>query len=103
MHLIKNIYNNSDNNSDECDNQICQTFQNLNGKTDLKDIKMKEMTLFLKKCKVYLDQSTFEKVVKVFQDYKKGIISDNIIVDKIEQYLKNNTELLNSFKNIISE
>lgn len=103
--LINNIYNNFDNinNNAICDNKICQTFQNLNGEIDLKDIKMKEMTLFLKKCKVYLDQSTFEKVVKVFQDYKKGIISDNIIVDKIKQYLKNNIELLNSFKNIISK
>ena len=63
---------------------------------------MKEMTLFLKKCKIYLEQNTFDKVVKVFQNYKNGIITDNVIVAKINKYLKNNTELLNSFKNIIS-
>ncbi len=60
------------------------------------------MTLFLKKCKIYLEQNTFDKVVKVFQNYKNGIITDNVIVAKINKYLKNNTELLNSFKNIIS-
>ena len=60
------------------------------------------MTFFLKKCKVYLDQITFENVVKIFQDYKKGIINDNSIIQKMEIYLKNNSDLLNLFNNIIT-
>ena len=60
------------------------------------------MSFFLKKCKVYLDQIVFEKIVKLFQDYKNEIINDNDIIQKINYYLKNNSELLNLFNNIIS-
>ncbi len=60
-------------------NQISQTYQNqknlkniiinkdnINGNVCLKELKMKEMSFFLKKCKVYLDQIVFEKIVKLF-------------------------------------
>ena len=60
------------------------------------------MTLFLKKCKISLDEITFNKIVKLFQDYKNEIINDNDIIQKINYYLKYNSELLNLFNNIIS-
>ena len=92
--------------------QICKTYQNqkkLQKNKDnndninsLKDLKVKEMTLFLKKCKIYLEPNLFDKIMKVFQDYKNGSIPDDIIIQKIKEYLINNNELLNSFKNIIS-
>ena len=68
----------------------------------IKEIKIKEMTLFLKKCKISLDEITFNKIVKLFQDYKNRVINDEVIIIKINQYLKNNDELLNLFKTIIS-
>ena len=104
--------NNADN--IDCRNKFCQTFQkndenneniddNINGGSFcLKELKMKEMTFFLKKCKVYLSQATFGKVVKLFQEYQNGIITDEGLVQKINHYLKNSSELLNLFKNIIS-
>ena len=94
--------------NDEYRKQVCQTYQNIdkinndeNGNNCLKELKMKEMTFFIKKCKLYLDQITFEKIMKIFQEYKNGIITDEGIIKKINHYLKNNTELLNLFKNII--
>ena len=100
--------NNADN--FDCRNKFCQTFQKNNENNDninggsfcLKELKMKEMTFFLKKCKVYLTQTTFGKVVKLFQEFQNGIITDEGLVQKINHYLKNNSELLNLFKNIIS-
>ena len=101
-------------NISEYNSNICKTYQNqkklqninmkdkLNRKNSLKDLKTKEMTLFLKKCKVYLDKTTFDKIVKVFQDFKYGNISDEVIVQKLNLYLRNNNELLILFKNIIS-
>ena len=94
----------------DCNSKFYQTYQknfenndNINGGSFcLKELKMKEMTFFLKKCKVYLEQTTFDKVVKMFQEYQNGIITDEGLVQKINHYLKNNSELLNSFKNIIS-
>ena len=95
-------------------NLICKTFQNynksqkiinnnnLNGNSTLKEIKIKEMTLFLKKCKVGLDEVTFNKIFQLFQDYKNKVINDEIIIQKIDNYLKNNDELLNLFKSVIS-
>ena len=103
----------SDNN--DYKDQICQTFQNINNSQKIinnynlnennsiiKEIKIKEMTLFLKKCKISLDEITFNKIVKLFQDYKNRVINDEVIIIKINQYLKNNDELLNLFKTIIS-
>lgn len=102
-------------NMDGYNKKICRTYQNqknsqkrinnndnLNGNASLKELKIKEMTFFLKKCKVYLDQITFENVVKIFQDYKKGIINDDSIIQKMKNYLKNNSDLLNLFNNIIT-
>ena len=93
---------------DEYKKKVCQTYQNIdknyddeNGNNCLKELKMKEMTFFIKKCKLYLDQITFEKILKIFQEYKNGIITDEGIIKKVNHYLKNNTELLNLFKNII--
>lgn len=93
---------------DEYKRQVCQTYQNIdknngdeNGNYCLKELKMKEMSFFIKKCKLYLDQVTFEKIMKIFQEYKNGIITDEGIIKKVNHYLKNNTELLNLFKNII--
>ena len=108
--LINECLEGKDSGKPDYKEQMCQTAQNQqndqnndkNEKDDLKDIKIKEMTLFLKKCKIYLEQLTFEKIVKIFQDYKHGIINDEIIVQKVNHYLKNNNELLNLFKNIIS-
>ena len=94
----------------DCNKKFYQTYQknfenndNLNGGSFcLKELKMKEMAFFLKKCKVYLEQTTFDKVVKMFQEYQNGIITDEGLVQKINHYLKNNSELLDLFKNIIS-
>jgi histone deacetylase complex regulatory component SIN3 len=98
--------------------KICRTYQNqklsqnrinnnnngdnLNGNSSLKELKIKEMAFFLKKCKVYLDKITFENVVKILQDYKNGFINDDGIIQKIKNYLKNNSDLLNLFNNIIT-
>ena len=60
------------------------------------------MSIFLKKCKIYLDKTIFDKILKILQDYKNGIINDDLIIEKFKQYLKNNNELLKSFRNIIS-
>ena len=95
----------------ECNKKFYQTYQKNNENKDninggsfcLKELKMKEMTFFLKKCKVYLEQTTFDKVVTMFQEFQSGIITDQGLVQKINHYLKNNSELLNIFKNIISE
>ena len=99
-------------NHEEYKNKICKTFQNqkkfekntadLNGNICLKELKMKEMTFFLKKCKVYLEQNIFDRVVKLFQEYKKGILTDDGMIQKIKHCLRNNSELLDLFKNIIS-
>ena len=109
LQIFNSMPMNNDDNVD-CRNEFCQTFQinnenndNINGGSFcLKELKMKEMTFFLKKCKVYLAQTTFGKVVKLFQEYQNGIITDEGLVQKINHYLKNNSELLNLFKNIIS-
>ena len=109
LQIFNSMPMNNDDNVD-CRNEFCQTFQinnenndNINGGSFcLKELKMKEMTFFLKKCKVYLTQTTFGKVVKLFQEYQNGIITDEGLVQKINHYLKNNSELLNLFKNIIS-
>ena len=74
----------------------------MNGNICLKELKMKEMTFFLKKCKVYLEQNIFDRVVKLFQEYKKGILTDDGMIQKIKHCLRNNSELLDLFKNIIS-
>ena len=100
--------NNADN--VDCRNKFCQTFQKNNENNDninggsfcLKELKMKEMTFFLKKCKVYLAQNIFSKVVKLFQEFQNGISTDEGLVQKINYYLKNNSDLFNLFKNIIS-
>ena len=100
--------NNIDNT--DCNQKFYQTYQknfenneNINGGSScLKELKMKEMTFFLKKCKVYMEQTTFDKVVKIFQEFQNGIITDEGLVQKINHYLNNNSELLNLFKNIIS-
>ena len=55
------------------------------------------MTLFLKKCKISLDEITFNKIVKLFQDYKNRVINDEVIIIKINQYLKNYEILENKY------
>ena len=60
------------------------------------------MEFFLKKCKIYLDQTNFEKLLKIFKEYKNRIFTDEGIIQKMKYFLENNSELLNLYNKIIS-
>ena len=99
-------------NNNELNKQICKTQQNqkkienkknnLKGSACVKELRIKEMEFFLKKCKIYLDQTNFEKLLKIFKEYKNRIFTDEGIIQKMKYFLENNSELLNLYNKIIS-
>ena len=71
-------------------------------KSQYNELKNKEITFFLHKCKIVLDKKIFEKIINIFQEYKDGLITNEGIVKKTRKYIKNNEDLLKLFNNIIS-
>ena len=68
---------------------------NKNMKFDLLEkIKNDEITNFLKKCKILLDKEFFEEIVKLFQEYKEGLLTDEGIIIKTQRYIESNKKLI---------
>jgi hypothetical protein len=62
-----------------------------------------EITFFLRKCKILLDKEAFESIVKLFQEYKDGLLTDEGIILKTENYLENNKELIDIFNKVFGK
>ena len=98
-------------NNNDYDIQICKTFQNnKNGQINnntyennnfINELKMKEISFFIEKCKSFLDNESFEIIYQFYKAYKDKIIKDKDIINQIKFYLKSNDILLNLFNNII--
>ena len=98
-------------NNNDYDIQICKTFQNnKNGQMNnntyknnnfINELKMKEISFFIEKCKSFLDNESFEIIYQFYKAYKDKIIKDKDIIYQIKFYLKSNDILLNLFNNII--
>ena len=58
------------------------------------DKKSEQMSYFLKKCKILLNKDSFEEIIKLFKEYKDGLITDEGILLKTQNYLENNKELI---------
>ena len=92
----------------EFNKKICKTFQNnknmninINNKKCIKELKLKEVSFFIDKCKDYLENEIFENISTLYKRYKEDIIKDKDIIKQIQFYLKSNDILLNLFNNII--
>ena len=87
---------------------IKQTFQNIKNRNSInnaifiKELKKKEISFFIKKCREHLEKEDFEIIFQIYQKYKEEIIKDKNIIKQIKIYLKENEELLILFNNIIS-
>jgi histone deacetylase complex regulatory component SIN3 len=57
----------------------------------------------LKQCKILLEKDSFEAIVKLFQEYKDGLITDEGIVTKTQNILENNKELMSLFTKVFSK
>lgn len=79
-----------------------KTLNNGSYKDQYNEIKTNEMKFFLQKCGVILDKNIYAKVVRIFQEYKSGLITDQGFVKKIRHYLKNKDELMILFEKVIS-
>ena len=85
--LNKNISDNIFKNNDNKNNK--------NMKFDLLEkIKNDEITNFLKKCKILLDKEFFEEIVKLFQENKEGLLTDEGIIIKTQRYIESNKKLI---------
>ena len=62
-----------------------------------------EITFFLRKCKMLLDKESFEEIMKLFQDYKDGLLTDEGIITKTQTYLENNEKLIELFNKVFSK
>lgn len=62
--------------------------------------KSDEFNFFLKQCKILLEKDSFTAIVKLFQEYKDGLITDEGIVTKTQNLLENNKELINLFTKV---
>ena len=111
------------------DHKICLTYDNLfnNKKSKEKEIKKKkhsyytfrgkifnknhdntfeknnknsEIDFFLNKCYMILDKELADKIAKIFQDYKEGLITEKGIVFTIKNYIGNINELVEIFNKI---
>ena len=76
--------------------------KSLNNEIIERATKNNEITYFLKKCKINLEREVFDKVIKLFQDYKNGLITDEGIIIKTQNYLGNNNELIELFNKVFS-
>ena len=65
--------------------------------------KSDEINYFLKKCKMLLNKEFFEQIVKLFQDYKDGLLTDEGIVVKTQRYLESNKELIELFNKVFGK
>ena len=74
-------------------------FKNENNKMNKTD----EINFFLKKCKMMLNKEYFEQIVKLFQDYKDGLLTDEGIIIKTQRYLESNTELIELFNKVFGK
>jgi hypothetical protein len=77
--------------------------RNFDNEENYKKKKSDEFTYFLKQCKILLQKDSFEAIVKLFQEYKDGLITDEGIVTKTQNLLENNTELVNLFTKVFSK
>ena len=90
--IADNIFKNKDNK------------KNKNMNIDLLEkIKNDEITYFLKKCKMLLDKEFFEEIVKLFQEYKDGLLTDEGIIIKTQRYIESNKELIELFNKVFEK
>ena len=90
--ISENIFKNNDNK------------KNKNMNFDLLEkIKNDEITYFLKKCKMLLDKEFFEEIVKLFQEYKDGLLTDEGIIIKTQRYIESNKELIELFNKVFEK
>ena len=61
-----------------------------------------ELKYFFRKCEIILNKESFEEIVKLFQEYREGLITDDGMVLKIKNLLNDNKELIELFNNILS-
>ena len=62
-----------------------------------------KVNFFLNKCKSLLDKESFDKILKIFQDYKEGIITDKGIILQMKKHILNNKELVDLFNKVFSK
>ena len=55
---------------------------------------------FLKECQIYLTPKKFEKIVKIFQDFKNGIVDEENVINNTKFLLAENKNLINLFESI---
>ena len=65
--------------------------------------KSDEINFFLKKCKMLLNKDYFEQIVKLCQDYKDRLFTDEKIIIQIQRYLENSKELIELFSKIFGK
>ena len=112
---------------------ICLTYENLFNNTNIKEIQKnknnyntfrgkifskniwekpienkmskdsEKVNFFLNKCKSLLDKESFDKILKIFQDYKEGIITDKGIILQMKKHILNNKELVDLFNKVFSK
>ena len=91
LNISENIFKN-DNKKDKYNNNFVE-----------KKTKNDEITFFLRKCKILLDKESFEEIMKLFQEYKEGLLTDEGIITKTQIYLENNEELIELFNNVFGK
>jgi len=77
--------------------------RNFDKEENYKKKKSDEFTYFLKQCKILLEKDSFTAIVKLFQEYKDGLITDEGIVTKTQNLLENNKELIDLFTKVFSK
>ena len=50
-----------------------------------------------------LDKEAFESIVKLFQEYKDGLLTDEGIILKTQNYILNNKELIDIFNKVFGK
>ena len=50
-----------------------------------------------------LNKEFFEQIVKLFQDYKDGLLTDEGIIIKTQRYLESNKELIELFNKVFGK
>ena len=93
----KNIFKHYDLKKNKIDNELLKKICN---EDNFKQLKSDEITYFLKKCKNLLEKESFEQIVKIFFEYKDGLITDEGIILKTQEHLENNKELIELFNKI---
>ena len=90
--ISDNIFKNENHKIDKYNNDFVE-----------KKTKNDEITFFLRKCKMLLDKETFKEIMKIFEDYKNGLLTDEGIVTKTQSYLGSNEELIELFNKVFSK